>query len=101
MTRQNEHQTVKDMCEIERQTERLGWETEAERGRSTGGDSQKIANSDTKEIHGGEQNTRSKTLHTSSKATGLGWVRVIGKWKMGDGGIHDNERTTPRSLSRL
>ena len=28
MTGQNEHQTVKDMCEIERQTERLGWETE-------------------------------------------------------------------------
>ena len=28
MTGQNEYQTVKDMCEIERQPERLGWETE-------------------------------------------------------------------------
>ena len=72
MTRQNEYQTVKDMCEIETDREvRLG-NGEAGRGRSTGGDSQKIANSDTKKIHGGEQNTRSKTLHTSSKATGLG-----------------------------
>ena len=93
MTRQNEYQTVKDMCEIERQTERLGWETEKQNADVVLAETvKKIANSDTKEIHGGEQNTRSKTLHTSSKATGLGWVRGIGKWKMREGRRHDMTR---------